>query len=229
MKEQAPSGVVRTPVRKLYISDLHFFHENLNHRMDRRGFADYEEMNNYMISQWNANVSKRDEVYILGDFSVSKGKTTNRILELLNGKKFLIEGNHDEFLKDRQFDRSLFEWIKPYAEINDNRRRVILSHYPIFCYNGQYRKRKDAPFVYMLYGHVHNTHDEYLVDSFIKQTRSSSVMLAHATEPASVPCQMINCFCMFSDYIPLTLDEWIINDRKRRNSIQSIQHSADSK
>ena len=213
MKNQAPSGAVRAPARKLYISDLHFFHENLNHRMDRRGFANYEEMNNYMIGKWNEKVTDRDEVYVLGDFSVSKGKTTNRILGLLNGKKYLIEGNHDEFLKDRQFDRSLFGWIRPYAEINDNRRRVILSHYPVFCYNGQYRKRKDAPFVYMLYGHV-------LVDSFIKQTRNSSVMLAHATEPASVPCQMINCFCMFSDYTPLTLDEWIENDRVRREQIQ---------
>lgn len=27
---------------------------------------------------------------------------------------------------------------------------------------------------------------------------------------------MINCFCMFSDYVPLTLDEWIEVDRKRR-------------
>ena len=197
MKNQAPSGAVRAPVRKLYISDLHFFHENLNHRMDRRGFADREEMNNYMINQWNAKVSNRDEVYILGDFSVSKGKTTNSILALLNGRKYLIEGNHDEFLKDRQFDRSAFEWIRPYAEISDNRRRVILCHYPVFCYNGQYRKRKEAPFVYMLYGHVHNTHDEYLVDSFIKQTRSTEVTLAH-------------------DYTPLTLDEWIENDRIRR-------------
>ena len=121
--------------------------------------------------------------------------------------------------------RSL-EWIKPSAEINDNRaknRTVPLPGIPCY-YNGQYRKRKDAPFVYMLYGHVHNTHDEYLVDSFIKQTRSSSVMLAHATEPASVPCQMINCFCMFSDYIPLTLDEWIINDSETwRDSIEMNQ------
>ena len=216
MKNQAPSGAVRAPVRKLYISDLHFFHENLNHRMDRRGFADREEMNNYMINQWNAKVSNRDEVYILEDFSVSKGKTTNSILALLNGRKYLIEGNHDEFLKDRQFDRSAFEWIRPYAEISDNRRRVILCHYPVFCYNGQYRKRKEAPFVYMLYGHVHNTHDEYLVDSFIKQTRSTEVTLAHAAGPSPIPCQMINCFCMFSDYTPLSLDEWIENDRIRR-------------
>ena len=28
-------------------------------------------------------------------------------------------------------------------------------------------------------------------------------------EPMPIPCNMINCFCMYSDYVPLTLDEWI--------------------
>ena len=28
----------RIPTRKLYISDLHFFHDSMNHRMDMRGF-----------------------------------------------------------------------------------------------------------------------------------------------------------------------------------------------
>jgi hypothetical protein len=26
---------------------------------------------------------------------------------------------------------------------------------------------------------------------------------------------MINCFCMYSDYTPLTLDEWIMNEKAR--------------
>lgn len=39
------------------------------------------------------------------------------------------------------------------------------------------------------------------------------------SEKVSIPCQMINCFCMFSDYIPLTLDEWIQLDKKRRAKI----------
>ena len=34
-----------------------------------------------------------------------------------------------------------------------------------------------------------------------------------------IPCQMINCFCMFSDYVPLTLDEWIQLDKNRRVKI----------
>ena len=36
----------------------------------------------------------------------------------------------------------------------------------------------------------------------------------------NLPCRMINCFCMYSDYVPLTLDEWIINDRER-NALKS--------
>ena len=31
-----------------------------------------------------------------------------------------------------------------------------------------------------------------------------------------VPCQMINCFCMYSDYTPLTLEEWVECAQRRR-------------
>ena len=211
----------RTPVRKLYISDMHFFHNNLNVYMDHRGFADFEEMNRHMIRQWNDHVNAKDEVYILGDFSIARGKPTNEILKTLNGKKYLVEGNHDKFLSDKEFDRSLFEWIRPYAEIQDNRRKVILSHYPVFCYNGQYRTMPDgSPVTYMLYGHVHNTHDERLVDSFIRQTREARIKSERDETERVIPCNMINCFCMFSDYVPLTLDNWIRVDADRREKAQ---------
>ena len=72
----------------------------------------------------------------------------------------------------------------------------------------------------MLYGHVHNTHDEQLIHRFIMETRSTSVMTRHATAPEKIPCNMINCFCMFSDYQPMTLDEWIETDRKRREALE---------
>ena len=38
---------------RYYIADLHFFHGALNDRMDRRGFADTEAMNAYMLERWN--------------------------------------------------------------------------------------------------------------------------------------------------------------------------------
>lgn len=208
--------------RKLYISDLHFFHNHLNTGMDQRGFSSEEEMNAFMIRQWNAHVTPKDEVYILGDFSTSTGRATSEVLRQLDGKKYLIEGNHDQFLRDRHFNSSLFEWVRPYAEIKDKGRKVILSHYPTFCYNGQYRTTPaGTPLTCMLYGHVHNTHDERLVNEFIRITKETRITPMGASKEHAIPCSMINCFCMFSNYIPLTLDDWILVDEMRRDSLHS--------
>ena len=57
---------------RFYISDLHFGHERLNTEMDRRGFSSGEEMDQYMIRQWNSRVRHGDEVVILGDLCMSK-------------------------------------------------------------------------------------------------------------------------------------------------------------
>ena len=202
---------------RYFISDLHCYHQNLNEQMDCRGFADGKEMNEYMIRQWNRRVGPKDEVVILGDLSVGKGKATNVIVEQLNGRLILLEGNHDRFLGDKQFDRSRFEWIGPYLELQDHKRKLVLCHYPILCYNGQYRKMRDgSDRTFMLYGHVHNTCDELLIHQFQTITRNTLRPLRGQEEPGHIPCHMINCFCMFSDYTPLTLEEWIEKDGERR-------------
>ena len=205
------------PARTLYIADCHFYHDRICREMDRRGFSGFEEMNAYMVEQWNSKVQDRDDVYILGDLSISKADATMKILQQLKGKLHLLIGNHDKYLMDKCFDRSLFRSIESYKEIRDDGRQVILSHYPVFCYKGQYRRDKAGnPLTYMLYGHVHNTQDEKLINRFIMETKETKVMSRYATEPESIPCNMINCFCMFSDYKPLTLSEWIDVDQKRR-------------
>lgn len=206
---------------RYYISDLHFYHESLLTKMDKRGFSSCEKMHEYMIGQWNKKVREKDEVIILGDVSMERGKLTSDILGRLNGRLSLIVGNHDNYLKDRRFDASVFEWIKPYAELRDNKRKVILCHYPVFCYNGQYRCDKEGnPKSYMLYGHVHDTQDERLVDRFIRETEESLHVRCGEAEATPIPCQMINCFCMFSDYTPLTLEEWIQTDAARRKELR---------
>lgn len=208
---------------RYYISDLHFFHEHLNVRMDQRGFDSVDSMNAYMIAQWNSRVRENDEVVILGDFSIGRGRETNEILHALRGRKYLITGNHDNYLEDRAFDTSLFQWIRPYAELKDNKRKIILSHYPIFCYDGQYRVDSEGnPRSYMLYGHVHKSFDEILVNDFILRTRMQRREVYGVDGLAEIPCHMINCFCMFSDYKPLTLEEWIEVDRKRREALNAL-------
>lgn len=208
---------------RYFIADLHFFHKSLNEQMDKRGFATVEDMHDYIIKRWNNKVRPGDEVVILGDFSMGKGEETGEILDKLNGIKYLIEGNHDKFLEDRKFDKTKFRWIKDYYEFKDKKRKIVLSHYPIMCYNGQYRHDdKGMPRAYMLYGHVHNSHDELLVHKYQKMVRETLILKRDGSEYKNIPCHMINCFCMFSDYEPLTLDEWIENDRCRREKLEEI-------
>ena len=213
---------------RYYIADLHFFHDNLNTHMDNRGFESAEAMNEYMINRWNSRVRKNDDVVILGDFCMSpKGEDANSILSRLMGRKYLIRGNHDKYLDDKKFDQKHFRWVERYHELNDNKRKIILSHYPIMCYNGQYRRDGNGdPKVYMLYGHVHNTFDEYLINEYQEHVRTSRRPVRGSDEMLPVPCNMINCFCMFSDYVPLTLNEWIELDKKRRMNIKLEDYDA---
>ena len=201
---------------KLYISDQHFFHDTII-TLDKRNFEDSRAMNKYMLEQWNSKVQGGDQVIVLGDMFFSKeAEQVNYILKRLNGKICLIEGNHDcSWLKKEGVKLERFEWIKPYAELTDGKRQVILSHYPVFCYNHQHLINEDgSPRTFMLYGHVHNTSDENLINQFIKITQETKIQ--SRGKEISIPCNMINCFCKFSDYIPLSLDEWIELDTKRR-------------
>ena len=207
---------------RYYIADLHFYHAALNERMDRRGFANVEEMNEYMTSKWNQKVRKNDEVVILGDLSWGNAEETSQLTRQLNGTLYLIQGNHDRFVSKTTMDMRRFAWVKPYEEMYDNKRKVILCHYPIICYNGQYRLDEDGnPRTYMLYGHVHDTQDQRLIEQFQEITRATVTMDAQGNQ-RNIPCNMINCFCMYSDYEPLTLDEWIELDRKRREIILPV-------
>ena len=189
---------------RYYISDLHFYHDQLNTAMDCRGFRDEQDMNEHMISQWNSRVRKNDEVVVLGDFSMEKWEKTKAVLDQLKGKIYLLQGNHDRFVKDKDFDASRFIWVRSYAEMHDNGRKVILSHYPVMCYNGQNRLSKHGnPKTFMLHGHVHDTLDQRLLEQFQQITRNTM------RGEVSIPCNLLNCFCMYSDYVPLGLDEWI--------------------
>jgi calcineurin-like phosphoesterase family protein len=119
--------------------------------MNNRPFENIAEMNEALIANWNAVVRKDDDVYILGDF-LYKGTAiqANKILKQLKGKKYLIKGNHDEYLDDNDFDVSAFEWVKEYHALSYGDTRFVLFHYPILEW--QFYRKKSIH----LYGHVHN-------------------------------------------------------------------------
>lgn len=215
---------------RYYISDCHFYHRSLLTSMDKRPFDTVEDMNEFMIERWNSRVNKNDEVVILGDFSWGNAKQTMELLERLKGRKFLIRGNHDLYLNDKDFDPNLFGWVKDYAELRDNKRKVVLCHYPIACYNGQYRLNEQGkPKTWMLYGHIHDTHDQLLMDAYCQMVRTHTHQRIGTGEEAPIPIQMINCFTMRSNYVPLTLDEWIELEARRTSRIPAPELAGDTR
>ena len=178
---------------KRYISDLHFGGEECISRFDKRQFDNVFEMDKYMIKQWNDTIKGGDIVIILGDLFSTKDVTRiNKILNQLYGKFALIEGNHDG-------------------------RSVILSHYPIFFYNHQHQKNSSGQTEsFMLYGHVHNSEEAVLTEKLQNIVRETNTTNKHGVT-GPIPSQMINCFCMRSDYRPLTLNEWIELEKQHSN------------
>lgn len=139
---------------KYYTSDLHFGHSNII-KYEDRPFENVSEMNEYLIQKWNNKVSKNDEVYILGDFGFLNGEQANEILQRLNGRKYLIIGNHDySFLKDKKFNENNFEWTKRYECIKDGKDIVCMFHFPIYVWDRQHYGS------YHLYGHIHSDRGE---------------------------------------------------------------------
>jgi calcineurin-like phosphoesterase family protein len=102
---------------KFFTSDHHFWHANVIKYCDRP-FTSVEQMNEMLIKNWNDIVGPDDEVYCLGDFSMAFRPVeayTNR----LNGKKYLVPGNHDFCHSYHKKSRSLEnrkKWIKNYED-----------------------------------------------------------------------------------------------------------------
>lgn len=139
-----------------FISDTHFLHSNAIKYCDRP-FSSVEEMNETMILNWNSKIGSEDVVYHLGDFSINsrnheknkeKEKDLKKILNRLNGRKFLIYGNHDADFLD--FYRDFFYEVLPYKEIQIDNKIWSLFHYPIEDWNGKW---SDAGI--HLHGHSH--------------------------------------------------------------------------
>ena len=199
-------------MNRRYISDLHFFDEDVRLHMDKRPFATMEEMNEYMIRQWNDTVEKGDEIIVLGDMFSHKDCRSydlNRVLHKLKGRMCLIIGNHDaDWIKKPGVDLGRFAWVAEQKTIKDKGRGVLLNHYPILFFGKNHVRDKDGNLTtYMLHGHIHDSPEAKLLYKFQKEAAETSFVTARGAEEPMV-CNCINCFCGYSDYRPLTLDEW---------------------
>ena len=110
---------------------------------------DVAYMNNAMAEEWNAKVQPEDTVYILGDVAFMSGSDAGRMVMRLNGKKILIEGNHDrKTLLDATF-RNAFAEVHKYLDIVYDGHRIVMFHYPIAEWDQMHRGSLH------FYGHLH--------------------------------------------------------------------------
>lgn len=156
--------------QKVYFTgDSHFHHKNiLKHCPDRArigGFDidDVEAHDKWLLEKWNNTIGKKDIVYIVGDFAFGSPVHVKKLLSKLNGKKFLILGNHDAssdktelvnyFQKVTQihcpvFKKSNYEWL-------DEDFQVVLCHYPMVTWPSKHYGSV------MVHGHCHGRLNKY--------------------------------------------------------------------
>lgn len=177
-----------------FIADLHFGHKNCL-AFDNRPFKNIDEHDSEIIKRWNDAVGIDDEVWILGDISWHNATKTIEIFNQLNGVKHLCVGNHDKKLLKNKDVRGLFMEVVDYKELMFNNQTIVLSHYPIPCFNAHYYG------AYHLYGHVH-TGFEYNLMERVKYEMAALY---------DKPCNMFNVGCMVKgmDYTPRTLEKII--------------------
>ena len=124
-----------------FISDPHLGHENiLKFSKDTRVFSSIKEHDEYICDEWNANVTKRDLVWVQGDLGVKQYAID--LIAKLPGRKKLIRGNHDQMPLERYLN--VFEDIQSMIKY----RGYWLTHCPIHP-NELWGKRN-------IHGHVHS-------------------------------------------------------------------------
>jgi calcineurin-like phosphoesterase family protein len=132
-----------------FTADTHFHHANII-KYANRPFANVQEMDETIITNWNSKVKRDDIVYHDGDFVFGPNKIRDaaNLRRRLNGRIHLIWGNHDN--QNPEF-ASIFDSAQDYLEISVNKQRIILMHYAMRIWN------KSHHGTWMLYGHSHGT------------------------------------------------------------------------
>ena len=118
------------------IADTHFGHENILKYEPMRKVHLGDRPDQRLCDIWNETINKDDTVLHLGDFAW-KGDSIERYANALNGKKYLLRGNHDkgsQVYLDNGFSEVIDFSSKGEAAYHIEEiegRCILFSHYPI--------------------------------------------------------------------------------------------------
>ena len=137
------------------ISDTHFFHKKIGEYCGRP-----HNWQDLIIKRWNQVVGDNDQVLHLGDLTFGSKRKTKEILDDLNGRIYMIKGNHDTKPTGWFDDIGVTLLKKPFVVSLPYRNiRLLFSH----------REIRGIPRdVINIHGHVHNNkplislHENYI-------------------------------------------------------------------
>lgn len=170
-----------TSIKTWVTSDIHLSHPSILYFHPKRRMAAgitleelqadkkaaIEKHDEWLIDLWNKTVKKQDNIYILGDFCLGNRVRTEQILKRLNGKKYLIRGNHDKSCKGLE---NYFEWVGDIKEVKftNNQYKYIdpneaftleMHHFPMLSWN----RRPHG--TCHIHGHCHNSISDFNTNS----------------------------------------------------------------
>lgn len=181
-------------------SDTHFGHDK-EFLYKPRGFSSIKEMNETIISNWNSIVKPEDITYLLGDIMLGDNEIGIECVKQLNGRIFLIWGNHcTDIRKNLLFNDErtryklcggLYAHMFKYKKLN-----FYVSHYPtltanfdedkhfstnvIACAGHTHSKNKfldeNNPFLYNVCMDAHNCYPVH-IDEIISDCRNKFLSL----------------------------------------------------
>jgi calcineurin-like phosphoesterase family protein len=115
--------------RKVWVwSDQHFFHKNII-EFSERPYDSVEQMNEYLIANYNDYVGEDDICIWVGDVGFKGNSFINEHLDQCNGYKILIVGNHDfngKKLRNLNFDETHLIYTVDYPDVS-----MVFTHYPM--------------------------------------------------------------------------------------------------
>lgn len=137
-------------------SDPHWGHKRIIEYCNRP-FTDVQHMELELISRYNAMVGSSDSVLFLGDCFFAPFLAAKDIMDKLNGKKYLLKGNHDKFKYSQLLSLGFMEVADKYFKSKLGGISIYYSHYPFSGYSQdtRYEERRPPQDRVIVHGHTH--------------------------------------------------------------------------
>jgi len=127
------------------ISDTHFFHANIAEYCSRP--AGWQDL---IIENWNRWIRPDEIVFHLGDLALGKKENAEALIPKLNGKLFLMRGNHDRRGVAFYHGFGITLVKDPFRMETNTGLNLVFSHRPIVPLPPV------PPGLLNLHGHIHN-------------------------------------------------------------------------